>query len=38
MTEIDAVLRYQVKMEVGQSFSFFGFEIALAAPLDHTAF
>jgi hypothetical protein len=37
MTEIDAVLRYQVKMETGQSFTFFGFEIALAAPLDHTA-
>ena len=37
ITEIDAVLRYQVKMEAGQSFTFFGFEIVLAAPLDHTA-
>ena len=37
MTEIDAVLRYQVKMEADQSFTFFGFEIALAAPMDHTA-
>jgi len=37
MTEIDAVHRYQVKTEAGQSFTFFGFEIALAAPLDHTA-
>ena len=37
ITEIDAVLRYQVKMEAGQSFTFFGFEIVLAAPLDYTA-
>jgi len=37
MTEIDAVLRYQAKMEAGETFTFFGFEIALAAPLDLTA-